>query len=89
MFETDYIKSQAVRSTIELEKVLDGVVGKAISTLSKYIVETSLDSHLSCLTNESLMDLNPQPEPIELLIGCDGDLLILSTKQINSTFLKC
>jgi hypothetical protein len=79
-FEIDYVESQAVRSIIELEKVLDSVVGEAISTLSKHIVETSLDSHPSHLTNKSLIDLNSQPKPIELLIGYNGDLLILSTK---------
>jgi hypothetical protein len=88
-FETDYVESQAVGSTIESEKVLDGAVGKAISTSSEHTVETSSDSHLSRSTNESLVDLNPQPEPIEWLIGCDGDLLIPSTEQINRTFLKC
>ena len=87
-FETDYIKSQAVGSTFESEKVLYGVVGKAISTSFDHIVETSFDGHPS-RSNESLVNLNSQPGPIKLLVGCDDDLLILSTEQVNGTFLKC
>jgi hypothetical protein len=88
-FERDYVKRQAVESTIKPEKVPDKAVEKAISTLSKHIVKASSDGHLSHSTNESLVDLNSQPEPIKLLVGCDNDILIPSTEQINGTFLKC
>ena len=85
-FETDYVKRQSIGSTIEPERVPDG---KAISISSEHIVEAFSDGHQSHSTDKSLVDLNSQPKPIEMLVGCDGDLLVPSTEQINGTFLKC
>ena len=72
---TDYVEHQAAGSTIEPEKVPGSTVGKVISTSSEHMIDASSDGHLSRSTDESLVDLNSQPDPVELLVGCDDDLL--------------
>jgi hypothetical protein len=89
IFETDYVESKAVESTTGTGKVQDGAGGKSITTLSRNTVDAPLDGSPSSSTGDSLVDLDSQHEHIELLIGCEGDLLIPSTEQINGTFLRC
>jgi len=84
-FETDYVESKVTRSISGTEKIQDTAVGKAASALPECLVEACSDRS-SC--DESDVDLTPQPEPIELLVGCDVDLLIPSTEQINGTLVK-
>jgi hypothetical protein len=89
-FETDYIENKQIGSTIVTEKVQNDSVGKAISASSDHIVETSLlDGSPGSSIEGSLLGPDSQPEPVEFLIGRDFDLLIPTTKQINSTFLTC
>jgi ATP-dependent Lon protease len=74
-FKTDYVESQTSGSTIGTGQIQDGSVEKASSALSA--VKTSSNSSQSDLSEESV-DLNPDPKPIELLVGCQDDTLIPS-----------
>lgn len=86
-FKTDYVGSEASGSTIRTEQIQDGSVEKASSALSIHTIKTSSNSSQSDLSEESV-DLNPDPKPIALLVGCQDDPLIPSPDQINYTFLK-
>jgi hypothetical protein len=86
IFETDYAENKAVGTAIGTEDVQSGSVRKATSGPSEHTVETSTDNSPDSVTEESPAS---RPEPIELLIGCDGDPLIPSTEEINSTYLQC
>ncbi|KAF4627263.1 hypothetical protein G7Y89_g10892 [Cudoniella acicularis] len=86
IFETDFEESKAVASTTgTTEKIQDAPVGKT-ATISQHTAETPSESSTS---DESLVDLNSEPKNVDLLFGCEGDILIPSSDQIHCTFLKC
>lgn len=65
-----------------------GAVEQAISTSSEHIIETS-SGHSTCMSSsESPEEPDHQPDSIKLLRGCDDDLLIPTSEEINDTFLK-
>ena len=89
IFETDYVESTAVESTIGTEKVQECSVENVTTTLFGYTTKTSSDNPRSGgLSDGSLEDLSPHPQPVELLVGFKDDLLIPSTDQIHYTFLR-
>ncbi|PSS10592.1 hypothetical protein M430DRAFT_176518 [Amorphotheca resinae ATCC 22711] len=88
-FVTSSVESKANGSTIWTETIGHDAIGKAVSVPSKDIAEPSPGSASSYLTGESITEQNSEPEPVELLVGCEDDLLIPSTDQINCTFLRC
>lgn len=62
--------------------------GETSSVFSDHMGEISSNDSACPSTNESPEDTNPPSEPVEMLAGCDNDILIPTTDQINSTFLK-
>lgn len=75
IFDSDYEKKQS------------GSIEAATDVSSfEHIVEISPNGSLN---DEFSEDLSSQPESTKMLVGCDNDLLIPRTEQINSTFLKC
>ncbi|KAH8653942.1 hypothetical protein BGZ60DRAFT_386758 [Tricladium varicosporioides] len=84
IFETDFEGSKAAGSTTGTEKIQGGSVEKAV-TVSEHTAETSLDDSTS---DESLVNPNSEAEIVDLLFGCEDDVLIPSSDQIHCTFLK-
>jgi len=68
---------------------VDHVTEKGQRSVSFKNVNTPSNGSPSVSTNESPEDPNSEPEPDELLVGCDNDLVITCTEQINRTFLQC
>jgi hypothetical protein len=89
VFETDYVETKAIESTIGTEKVQQCSAGKATTTLSEHTAKNFSDNPRSSLSDESLEDLNHDSESVELLFGFKDNLLIPSTDQIHYTFLRC
>ena len=83
---TDYIECRAVGSETSTGSIEGGSASKAISTPSDDVVETFTASTSGSLTEESPAS---EPKPIDLLVGCSGDIFIPSTEQISATFLQC
>lgn len=84
-FKTDYVEIDG--STISTGQIQDGSVEKAPSALFEHTVKTSSQSSQNHISEGSTA-LNPDPKPIELLVGCQDDPLIPTPDQINHTFLQ-
>ncbi|CAM6004408.1 unnamed protein product [Sphagnum balticum] len=83
VFETDNVEIRAIESTIGTEEVQQCSAGNATTPPSAHTAKTSSDNARRGPSDESL-----DSDPVELLIGFKDDLLIPSTGQIHSTFLR-
>lgn len=81
LFEVNHFESRTSGSTVGIEKGQTSASFKEVETLPGSPAGTPPDEVAED-------DINPQPSPTELLVGCDRDPLIPTSEEISGTFLK-
>ena len=82
VFEDDLSESKATRSKVKTENMYDGSLGQVINATE----------HATGISPEKSLDhskSSSESEHSKLLVGCENDLLIPSTRHIYLTFLEC
>jgi len=82
VIKDDFSNNKASRSKVETEKMYNKSSSKT-ANVPEHPTEISLESSSGHSSTSS------QSEHIELLVGCENDILILSSYHISSTILEC